>query len=281
MNATNVSRARALGAELRQARKRASMTLQQLAAQLDRSHSDISRWENGRRLPSEADTAAVLGILGVTGVERNQLLQLARDAADPNWVAPGVDKQLAAHIEDEKTALRMINVQPLIIPGLLQTEDYARALALGDGATRGEADHRALVRVGRKAVLTRRRPRPPEFLAIIGEHALRFPPCDRETMAEQLHHLLTMGEHPNVMVLVTPMDIGYTPAIEGPFFLLEFERGDPVVRQMHYRATTTLTDSKDVRDYQAAVETIRSRSMSPLDSSQFITELMEEMECTT
>lgn len=255
--------------------------MQQLAAQLDRSHSDISRWENGRRLPSEADSAAVLGILGVTGGERNQLLQLARDAADPNWVAPGVDKQLAAHIEDEKTALHMVNVQPLIIPGLLQTEDYARALMIGDGATRGQADHRALVRVGRQNVLTRRRPRPPEFLAIIGEHALRFPPCDREVMVEQLHQLLTMDKYPNVTVLVLPMDVGFTPAIEGAFFLLEFDRGDPVVRQTHYRATTTLTDSKDVRDYQAAVETIRGKSMSPEDSSRFITELMEELERTT
>jgi Domain of unknown function (DUF5753) len=66
----------------------------------------------------------VLVVLRVTGEERGQLLQLARDAADPNWVVPGVAKQLAALIQDEEVATHIVNVQPLVIPGLLQTEDY-------------------------------------------------------------------------------------------------------------------------------------------------------------
>lgn len=275
MNAANASRARALGAELREARKRAGMTMEQLAAQLDRSHSDISRWENGKRLPSEADTAAVLGILGVTGDERNRLLQLARDAADPNWVAPGVDKQLAALIEDEKTARRIVTVQPLLIPGLLQTEDYARSIMTGAGVTRGQADQRVLMRIGRQAVLSRKNP--PEYLAIIGEHALRYPPCESTVMANQLEHLLALAErHPAVTVLVLPMGIGYSPAMEGPFVLLEFNRGDPVVQQEHFRATTTLTDNRDVRDYQAAVEMTRGKAMNPEESSRFIADLLNE-----
>ncbi|WP_460393140.1 helix-turn-helix domain-containing protein [Actinophytocola sediminis] len=279
MNSGNASRARALGAELREARKRAGMTMETLGDRLGRSHSDISRWENGRRLPKETDTATVLGILGVTGDERDRLLQLAHDAADPNWVAPGVDKQLAALIEDEKTARSIVNVQPLIIPGLLQTEEYARAIMLGAGATRGQADHRVLVRLGRQAVLERRRA--PKYLAIIGEHALRHPSCVPEVMAEQLHYLLKKAEKPNVTIEVLPIDIRYTPALEGPFVLLEFDRGDPVVQQEHFRSTTTLTDIKDVRDYQTAVDMIRRETMSEDESAKLITELMTEMERAT
>ena len=275
----NTSRARALGAELRQARQRVGMTITQLATQLDRSHSDISRWENGKRIPSDADTAAVLGIVGVTGEDRNRILQLARDAADPNWVVPGVDKQLAALIEDEKSASRIVNVQPLVIPGLLQTEDYARSIMIGAGATRGQADQRVLVRMGRQKVLTRKGA--PEFLAIVGEHALRFPPCSNAVMAEQHRHLLTMNDQSNVTILALPLSIPYSPAIEGPFVLLEFDRGDPVIQQEHYRATTTLTDAKDVRDYQAAVDEIRRQAMSADETSGLIAELANEMERTT
>lgn len=280
MNAANASRARALGAELREARKAAGLTISQVGEQLGRSHSDISRWETGKRLPPEPDTAAVLGIYGVTGEERDRLLQLARDAADPNWVAPGIGRQLAALIEDERMAVFMVNVENQVIPGLLQTQDYARSIMIGAGATSGEADQRVLVRLGRQQLLSRRNP--PEFLAIIGEHALRYPPCTREVMIEQLHRLVAMAAQPNVTILVLPSRAGeYTPAIEGPFVLLEFARGEPVIQQEHYRATTTLTDAKDVRDYQAAVKQIRDKALSPEESVSFIEKLITELETTT
>lgn len=277
VNAANVSRARALGAELRQARVRKTLTLKQVGDELGRHHSDISRWETGKRLPSENDTAAVLAIYGVTGEERARLLQLARDAADSNWVAPGVNKQLAALIEDERTARNIFMVTPLLIPGLLQVEDYARSIVHGAGTSAGLADQRVLVRLGRQAVLARRRP--PEFLGIIGEHALRFPPCSDAVMAEQLDHLLEMSERPHITILVLPMDIRkYTPAIEGSFVLFEFPSGEPVVQQEHYRATTTLTEVRDVRDYRKAVDEIAAAAMDPNRSRLFMEAMKHRME---
>ena len=132
-------RARQLGAELRAARKAAGLSTSELGTRLGRSHTHVSRWENGKLTPREADVGAVLGILGVTGDERERLLQLARDAGDPNWVAPGVGKQLTVLTEYERTAQRITDVEPLLIPGLLQTGNYARSIMLGAGATRGEA----------------------------------------------------------------------------------------------------------------------------------------------
>jgi transcriptional regulator with XRE-family HTH domain len=273
---TNASRARALGAELREARKHAGMTLEQLAGQLGRSHSDLSRWETGKRIPSEADTAAVLGILGVIGDDRDRLVQLAREAANPNWVAPGVNRGLAALIEDEKVARHIVNVEPLVIPGLLQSDDYANAIMTGAGASRGEIEQRVLVRMGRQRLLTRRNA--PEFVAVIGEHALRYPPCTAVEMVDQLQHLLTMSEHKNVTIHVLPFGIGYSPAHEGSFVLLEFAQGAPVVHQEHYRSTTTITESRDVRDYAEAVESILGKTLNPADSAGAIERLAEEME---
>ncbi|PKW13558.1 helix-turn-helix domain-containing protein [Saccharopolyspora spinosa] len=272
-------RARQLGAELRQARKAAGLTTHQLGAQLGRSHTHVSRWENGKLTPSEADTGAVLGILGVTGPERDRLLELARDAGDPNWVAPGVDRQLAALTEYERTAERITDVEPLLIPGLLQTADYARSIMIGAGATRGEADQRVTFRLGRRDVLTRRNP--VDFVAIIGENALRHPPCDTSVMLEQLRQLVKWSELDNVTVQVLPADHTYTPALEGPFVLLEFDRTKPVVHLEHYRSSTTITDAGDVKDYQAAADTLRRLAMSAAATTALIAEIADDMEPTT
>lgn len=278
VSTADTPRARQLGSELRQARKAAGMTTYQLGAKLKRSHTHISRWENGKLTPGEADTGAVLGLLGVTGEERDRLLKLAREASDPNWVAPGVDRQLAALTEYERTAQRIVDVQPLLVPGLLQTADYARSIMVGAGATRGEADQRVTFRLGRREVLTRRNP--VELIAIIGEHALRHPPCDADVMTDQLRHLITWSKLDNVSIEVIPMDHTYTPALEGPFVLIEFERTKPVVHLEHYRSSTTITDVGDVRDYRTAADTLRTAAMTPDATTALITEIADETERT-
>ncbi|MGW1679831.1 helix-turn-helix domain-containing protein [Saccharopolyspora sp. NPDC002376] len=269
-------RARQLGVELRAARKAVGMSTQALGTKLGRSHTHISRWENGKLTPSEADTGAVLGILGVTGEERERLLQLAKDAGDPNWVAPGVDRQLAALTEYERTARTITDVQPLLIPGLLQTADYARSIMIGSGTTRGEADRRVTFRLGRRDVLTRRNP--VELVAFIGEHALRYPPCGRDVMLDQLHHLEKWAERGNVSLHAIPFNHSYSPAVEGPFVLIEFERAKPVVHLEHYRSSTTITDANDVRDYQAAADTLRGNALSADLTTALIRQIADDME---
>lgn len=273
----NTPRAHALGAGLREKRQ-GKMTVRELAQQLGKAHSAIVRWEGGQIAPSVEDTAAVLGILGVTGPERDRLLELARDAADPNWVAPGVHRHVAALAEYERTASSITNVQPLMVPGLLQTAEYARSIMLSAGATRGEADQRVIYRMGRRDILTRAEP--VEFHAIIGESALRFPPCERAVMAAQLRHLQKWAEMPNVTVQAVSLDHGYSPSLEGPFVLLEFDKARPVVQLEHYRSATTLTDVGDVRDYKDAAETLRRDAMSPASTTGLIADIADEMEHT-
>lgn len=252
------------------------MSTRALGALIGRGSSHISRWETGRLIPSETDAATVLGALGVTGDRREELLELARDAADPNWVAPGLDRQLAALTEYERTASLITNVQPLLIPGLMQTADYARSIMIGSGATRGEADQRVTFRLGRRDVLTRRKA--VAYVAVIGEHALRYPPCARPVMAEQLRQLITLSEIATLTLAVVPLGTGYSPALEGPFVLIEFERAKPVVHLEHYRSSATITDARDVTDYQDAAARVRRAALSAAESVRLCAAIAEEME---
>jgi transcriptional regulator with XRE-family HTH domain len=277
-SSADTPRARALGAELRQLREHAKLTTRQLGQRTGRSSSHISRWETGRLIPSETDVATVLAVLGVTGLERDRLLELAHDAADPNWIAPGVDRQLAALAEYERTARTIMEVEPQLIPGLLQTGGYARAVMVAFGATSGEADQRALVRLGRRQVLTDDPPK--RLIAIIGEFALRYPLCNRGVMLEQLRELEKLSALANITIQVLPMNRPTPSALAGGWGLIEFERAKPVVHLEHYSAASTITDAKTVARYQAAADTLRETAMSPTDSLGLIADVITEWETT-
>lgn len=270
-SSADTPRARELGAVLRQARNNMGMTQRQLGQVIGRNSSHITRWENGQLAPSETETATILGALRVTGPERDRLLELARKAADPNWLAPGIDKQLAVLMEYERTAERITDVAPWLIPGLLQTAEYTRAIMLGAGATRGKADHRAALRLSRRDVLTRAEP--VTLLALIGEHALRSAPCSESVMLEQLQHLQKMARMDQITIQAIRMDGQYSPALHGAFMLLEFATTRPVVHLEHYRSSATITDAKDVRDFQTAVEDLRREAMSPVWTTELIAEI--------
>lgn len=269
-------RARALGVELRQAREANQLSTRRLGELIGRDGSHISRWENGKLIPTEADTATVLAVLGVTGDERERLLALARDALDPNWVAPGVDKQLAALGEYERTAKHIMNVEPLLIPGLMQTAEYARAVMVEFGATRGDADQRATHRLGRQHVLTKSRP--VSMATIIGEYALRYPPCAPDIMAEQLRHLMKLSALDNVAIQVLPLDQPSAPALMGPWSVIEFHRAKAVLHLEHYSSSVTLTDEKTLTRYRDAADTLRGMAMSEEESIRLIVGFIREQE---
>lgn len=271
-------RARQLGAELRQAREARGLPTRKLGELVGRGSSHVSRWENGKLTPSEADTAGVLAVLGITGSERDRLLELARDAADPNWIAPGVDKQLAALAQYERAARRIVDVEPLVIPGLMQTMDYARSCMMAFGATQGEADQRATHRIGRQHVLTDRRP--VDMVAVVGEYALRHAPCSPDVLVDQLRHLVKLAELANVAIQVLPLDRPSVPALTGPWALLQFRDTRPVLHLEHYSVSTTMTDPKTIARYQEAVDTIRETAMDAVESTTFIAGIADTMEDT-
>lgn len=267
-----------MGYELREARKRAGLSQEELATAIGRAKSHVSRWENGRLIPTETDTAQVLQALGVQGPERMSLLELARDALDPDWLAPGIDRQVAALLEYERTAATIVTVEPLIVPGLLQTYDYAFQLATASGATRGEAVQRAQMRVGRQHVLSSSKP--PRLVAYIGEYAVRHSLCSADVMVEQLQHLVKSGEEGTVSLRLLPLGQPAVSTLSGPWSLLEFERTKPIVHLEHYGMSATITDAKSLDRYRSAVNMLHEVAMSPTDSIRLIADVIENEETT-
>ena len=274
-------RARVLGAWLRDAREAAELGVRELAGQLEIHHPNLSRWETGERMPRPEDVSMVLTAVGVNGSERERLINLARAAHEPNWLTlgePGASEALAALIEFEQTAKLITDWSPVPIPGLLQTGDYARAIMTdAGGVPTQERDQRVRVRLSRRDVLTRRDP--VNFSAIIGQEALRQIIGGPDVMADQLRYLLQQSELPTVTLQVLPTGEGWHPGIAGPFELLQFETGRPIVHLEHLRSSLFLYEEEDdLQAYVDAANTLRERALSPKESAKLITDTITTME---
>lgn len=272
-------RGRALAAALREMRTRRGMSGRELGKRLGLSHSAISHWETGRRIPSPEETASVLTALGVTGVEKHRLIELARNAGDPNWFSvgwTGISDSLGAVIECERAATSIFCWTPGVVPGLLQTPDYARAMMRDAGKTEEESDNAVLLRVDRKEVLTRTKPL--RFHALIGEAALRNSIGGQSVMADQMDYLVEMGKRPHVTVQVLPTEIGcWHAGTAGPFVLYEFPDATPVLYFEHYRSSAFDPDPRDVQAYREAGDKLVELAMDLARTREFLTQLAEEM----
>ncbi|WP_338599185.1 helix-turn-helix transcriptional regulator [Saccharopolyspora sp. SCSIO 74807] len=274
-------RARALAAAIRSTRENSGVSGRELSKRLGLSHGTISHWETGRRVPTPEDVASFLAVAGVTGKERQRLLDLARHASEPNWLTvgmPGIPQQLAGAVECERSATSIVEWAPMGLPGLLQTADYARAIATASGLPAHEVERRVTIRVGRREVITRRNP--VQFTALIGEDAIRDRIGPPEVMADQLHHVLDCLERDNITVQVVRRCIGWHPGIAGPFVLYEFTDSPAVVHLEHFSSGAFVPDNDDVEAYRGAVESIGHIALSAAETTRFIKKLADEKERT-
>ena len=218
-----------LGAQLRRLREARDITTEQAADAIRGSHSKISRMEHGRVGFKDRDIADLLTLYGVTdGEERQALLKLAREANTPGWWQ-GYSDILPHWVEPyfglEAAASFIRTYQLQFIPGLLQTEGYARALIrLGNAATEDDVVRRAEARLSRQEIL--RRESPPRLWAVMDEGTLRRSIGGKAVMREQIRHLIDMCEHPAVTLQILPFQVGAHPAMGGPFTILRFSEPD-------------------------------------------------------
>ncbi|SDO95664.1 Helix-turn-helix domain-containing protein [Actinopolyspora xinjiangensis] len=268
-------RARALGAELRQLREEAKLGVRELGRRLGIGHTTVWRYESGTKPPSPEDTASLLTALGVTGAERERIIEMSRSVREPNWLSsgvPGMREELATLIDFERSATHITEMCTLVISGLLQTGDYARAVMATVPSEQVET--RLAFRLSRREVLERENA--PHFVAIIAEAALWEKLGGASVMAEQLRYLLKMADRGNVTIQVLPAGADtWHPAHAGPFILFEFDDQQPIVHLEHYRTSAFLRKVKDVADYRAAADTLRQRAMSPEASKEFIAHRVE------
>ncbi|GAA4845313.1 helix-turn-helix domain-containing protein [Saccharopolyspora rosea] len=273
-------KARNLGAELRKVRDEAGINQRALAQKMEIARPRLQRWENGTTVPSVEDVAIYLAMCGLAkGPERERLLDLARDVDAENWITsdlPGTHSSLTTFIEFERTCTSMVNVAPLLIPGLLQTADYSRAVMAGLGS--GEIEKRVMLRLGRQNILWRRR-NPLRFTAVIVESALRERVGGPHVMADQLYNILDVAKRDNVSVHVIRSGGQRVHAAHaGPFIVFRFPKAPPIVHIEHYRSSVFLYNTREVADYVRAEEDLRSMALSREDSLELVADIAAEME---
>lgn len=288
-------KARALGAAIRQAREAKGLLLRELAAAINRDNGVLSRWETGERTPKPEQVAQILTKLGVEGSDYDEIMTLAYGTAESQWVAislPEQRQQMTAYVHWEQNATRIVVVAPLLVPGILQTGEYIRAIMSAPGVPTGEIASRVTSRIGRREVIDRAH-RPASLLVLLGQGALNQNIGGRETMLGQLDHLLTMAGRPNVEVRVVPDRAGWHPGLEGAFTLIESATETSVRPRAATedssatvsiafvetrRSVLMLHEDADVEAYKRALDHVLVVSLSPDHSAKIIAELRNRME---
>ncbi|SFB07105.1 Transcriptional regulator, contains XRE-family HTH domain [Amycolatopsis marina] len=210
-------RSRELGEALRAAMRGAGLSGSEVARKLGWSQSRVSRLLSGKRGGTEMEVVSFLTICEVKGAERERLLQLSYEQTRPGWLQQHGDrlpKQLRTLIDHEDKAVSIGDFQPVILPGLLQTGDYARALMTETGnAPPDEIEDRVAARLARQSLLSRS---PAVRLTFfLHEFVLQLPVGTPEVMSDQLHHLLRMSVRPHISLRVIPAAVAGTPGSQG------------------------------------------------------------------
>ncbi|HWE89580.1 MAG TPA: helix-turn-helix transcriptional regulator, partial [Pseudonocardiaceae bacterium] len=208
-----------LGDELRRLREEAKFTLTKASKKIDVSAATLSKIESGLRTAKLEYVAGLLAIYDVVGETRETVLAVAREAPQPGWILrASLAEQYGTLRQLEKRATKIVSCESLLIPGLLQTTEYILAVMteIGgwDDATAGD---RLAGRIRHQAVL---RFPAPEFVAIIGEQALRNQVGGPEVLRAQLKYLLEAGGRPKISIRVVPMRHRGNPAMAGPYLRL-------------------------------------------------------------
>ncbi|MCZ7459692.1 helix-turn-helix domain-containing protein [Streptomyces sp. WMMC940] len=280
--ASNVNptvRRRRLGQELRRLRELKGMTAEEVADRLLVSQSKISRLENGRRSISQRD---VRDLCGVYEVEDHRvvdsLMQMAKDSRQQGWWHAFGDIPYSVYIGLETDAASLRVYESLIVPGLLQTHDYAHAVIEGmwPEATQSEIDKRIQIRLKRQDRL-KDPDNPLRFWAVIDEALLRRVVGNDRIMADQLKHLAELSLQPHVTLQVLPYAVGAHPGMYGKFAILEFQ--DAMDASVVYLEGVTsdlyLEKPNDVQSYTVMYEHLRAKALSAEQSMEFIHQVSE------
>lgn len=262
---------RQLGRQLKQLRKQAGLSLDEAAKKLDCSSSRLDRYETGQQV---ADVMWVRGMLDLYGVSESwePMLALSRLAKQPGWWrAYGLNDRGYVPLEASATLVREFN--PMVVPGLLQTPEYARALS--GMAVLPMSDERVERDVEVRTIRQRRllaEDHPLELETIMDETVLHRPIGDAKVLRAQLEHLLMMAEVDTVTLRVLPTGIGAHPGLDGGFILLSFADLDepdivyvePLTGSLHIDRAQVVTRCR------LAFDRLRSAALDPADSMALV-----------
>ncbi len=268
-------RSRELGEGLRQAMQQAGLTGKQAAQMLDVTPSYVSMLLSGKRGASEVDIAAFLGVCRVKGPERDRLLALCREQDTPGWFqqhGSRMPKQLVTLIDHENNAVAISVFEATLVPGLLQTGEYARAvISRIANVPPDEVDDRVAARLARQSLLSR--DRPARFAFYLHESVLRTPVGGPAVMAEQLRHLRRMSVRPYLTLRVVPVVLGAHAAMAGAFWLMEFAEFKPVAYLESETSSLFLEKSEEIQAYRRILAALAETALGEGQSRELIAAL--------
>ena len=272
-------RSRELGHGLRRAMEKAGFHASALAHELDWSPSRVSRLLSGKRGGNTNDVIAFLTLCGVKGEERERLLELTRDQHRPGWFqqhGARLPEQLVTLIDHENEATSMAEFESTLVPGLLQTAHYARAVMQGVGTVPlEEIEGRVKARMGRQDAF--KRPRPPKCTFYIHEFVLRLPVGGHLVMSDQLHQLLRMSVRPYIRLRVIPARVGVHAAINGNFRLMEFAEIAPVVYLETQTSSVFLETPVEIGTYRKILARLEDTALDEGQSKELIANVAVEL----
>jgi transcriptional regulator with XRE-family HTH domain len=272
-----------VGARLRRLRTDLGLTREQAADHIRASAWKIHRLENGQVGFKERDLLDLLALYGVDDREEvADTLALAREANHPGWWQHYGDVLPAwfrAYVDLESAASLIRTYEGQFIPGLLQTDEYIRAVVQGAHLSEAGDDvgRRVRLRMARQILLTREQP--PRLWAVIDEAALRRPVGGREVMRGQLERLIDATKLANVTLQILPFDSGAHPAMAGAFSILRF--GDQelpdVVYLEHLTGASYLDKRDEVERYLDIIEILCVEAEPPARTVDLLHQILEEL----
>jgi transcriptional regulator with XRE-family HTH domain len=270
---------RELGAELRRRRQLAGYQGQELARRLGWSHSKLSRLETGSRLASEVDIAMYLVSIGVPRDEIDPLLDLAREALKDHHLTSHGEKlpdELKTLIFHEATAVAIESYELIAMPGLLQTEDYIRAL-LSYGKYKGDSlEFRVQARVDRQSLL--KRSNPPDCLFFLHENAVRTRVGSNAVMHEQFLHLVFLTNWRHCSIRVVPRSADGLGLASTSFHRMSYLEHSPVVEIDLEASSLFLDRTDDTNSYGEVLNRLDRVALDEEQSRRLFADLANEFD---
>jgi transcriptional regulator with XRE-family HTH domain len=272
-----------VGARLRRLRTEMELTREEAAEAIRASEWKIHRLENGQVGFKERDLIDLLTFYGVTDPDRvEELLAMAADANSPGWwqrYGDVLPQWFRTYVDLEAAATLIRTYEGQFVPGLLQTDDYMRALVHGAHLeeTNEDVGRRVRLRMARQTLLTREQP--PRLWAVVDEAALRRPVGGPEVMRAQLERLLEASKLPNVTLQVLGFGVGAHPAMGSSFSILRFPDQElpDLVYLEHLTNAVYLDKRHEVERYLDVMELLCVQSEPPAKTPAFIDKVLSEL----
>src|ERR1700751_292938 len=272
-----------LGAHLRRLREHAGISREDAGYHIRASGSKISRMELGRVAFKERDVIDLLAFYGIAdGEERDSLLQLTREANATPWWQKYQDAApdwfgLYVGLEEAAQLIRVYEVQ--FVPGLLQTEEDARAVILqgAPGLDPDEVERRGALRMGRQKLLTRENP--PRYWVVMDEAPLRRPMGGRDVHVGQIERLIDLVGEPNITIQVMPFRYGGHAAEGGAFTIMRFPETDlpDVVYMEDLTGAHYVEKPEEVERYAAVMERLSVAGTSPDRTREILSAMLKDI----